>query len=105
MTVARGRKLWRPTAVGAIVERGDRAYVVSERPGPAWPVERTMPQTASAATSLLSRPLMLIAAAVGIVRAATVALWAHYGSGVLRNDRRRDCRLLVNARRSQRAPT
>ena len=42
----------------------------------------SMPETISAATSLLSRPLMLIAAAVGILLAATVALWAHYGTAV-----------------------
>ena len=42
-----------------------------------------MPETISAATSLLSRPLMLIAAAVGILFAATVALWAHYGTAVV----------------------
>jgi len=42
----------------------------------------SMPQTVSAAASLLSRPLMLVAAAVGIVLAATVALWAHYGTAV-----------------------
>ena len=41
-----------------------------------------MPETVSAAASLLLRPLMLIAAAVGVVLAATVALWAHYGTAV-----------------------
>ena len=41
-----------------------------------------MPETISATTPLLSRPLMLIAAAVGILLAATVALWAHYGTAV-----------------------
>jgi hypothetical protein len=41
-----------------------------------------MPETASAATPLLSRPLMLIAAVVGILLAGTVALWAHYGTAV-----------------------
>ena len=41
-----------------------------------------MPETISATTPLLSRPLMLVAAAVGIVLAATVALWAHYGTAV-----------------------
>ena len=41
-----------------------------------------MPETISAATPLLSRSLMLIAAALGIVLAATVALWAHYGTAV-----------------------
>jgi hypothetical protein len=39
-----------------------------------------MPETAAAA--LLSRPLMLIAAAAGIVLAGTGALWAHYGTAV-----------------------
>ena len=41
-----------------------------------------MPETISATTPLLSRLLMLIAAALGIVLAATVALWAHYGTAV-----------------------
>jgi hypothetical protein len=41
-----------------------------------------MPETISATTPLLSRPLMLIAAILGIVLAATVALWAHYGTAV-----------------------
>ena len=41
-----------------------------------------MPETISATTPLLSRPLMLIAAVLGIVLAATVALWAHYGTAV-----------------------
>ena len=41
-----------------------------------------MPETVSAAASLLSRPLVLISAAVGIVLAATMALWAHYGTAV-----------------------
>lgn len=41
-----------------------------------------MPETASAATPLLSRPLLLIAAVAGILLAGTVALWAHYGTAV-----------------------
>jgi hypothetical protein len=41
-----------------------------------------MPETASAATSLLTRPLVLVAAAAGIVLAGTLALWAHYGTAV-----------------------
>ena len=41
-----------------------------------------MPETISATTPLLSRPLMLIAAAAGIVLAGTGALWAHYGTAV-----------------------
>src|SRR5262249_4504865 len=49
--------------------------------GPVKP-RTSMPETISVATSLLSRPLMLIAAAVGILLAATVALWAHYGTAV-----------------------
>jgi hypothetical protein len=41
-----------------------------------------MPETASATTSLLSRPLMLLAAAVAILLAGTLALWARYGTAV-----------------------
>jgi hypothetical protein len=41
-----------------------------------------MPETASAATPVLARPLIIIAAAVGVVLAGTVALWAHYGTAV-----------------------
>ena len=41
-----------------------------------------MPETVSAATSLSSRPLVLIAAAVGVLLVGTVALWAHYGTAV-----------------------
>ena len=41
-----------------------------------------MPETVSAAAPSLSRPLLLIAAAVGILVAGTVALWAHYGTAV-----------------------
>jgi hypothetical protein len=41
-----------------------------------------MPETVSTATPLLSRPLALIAAAVGVLLAGTVALWAHYGTAV-----------------------
>jgi hypothetical protein len=40
-----------------------------------------MPETATA-TPHVSRPLILIAAAVGIMLAGTVALWAHYGTAV-----------------------
>jgi hypothetical protein len=41
-----------------------------------------MPETVSAAAPSLSRPLLLIAAAVGILMAGTVALWLHYGTAV-----------------------
>jgi len=41
-----------------------------------------MPETLSAAAPLSSRPLMLIAAAVGILLAGTVVLWVHYGTAV-----------------------
>jgi hypothetical protein len=41
-----------------------------------------MPETASAATPPNSRPLLIIAAAVGMLLAGTVALWAHYGTAV-----------------------
>jgi hypothetical protein len=45
-------------------------------------MEAQMPETASAASPVISRPLILIAAVVGIVLAGTVALWAHYGTAV-----------------------
>jgi hypothetical protein len=41
-----------------------------------------MADTVSEATSLLSRPLVLVAALAGIVLAGTLALWAHYGTAV-----------------------
>jgi hypothetical protein len=41
-----------------------------------------MPETASATQSVFSRSLLLVAAAVGIVLAGTMALWAHYGTAV-----------------------
>ena len=71
-------------AHGAIVDRPDRTYLVACRRTPVgWSsLGTSMPETVSAAASLLSRPLVLIAAAVGDVLAATVALWAHYGTAV-----------------------
>src|SRR5258708_34748515 len=42
-----------------------------------------MPETASATSFVFSRPLGLVAAAAGIVLAATLALWAHYGTAVV----------------------
>jgi hypothetical protein len=52
-----------------------------------WLAESTservpMPETVSAATPPISRPLLIIAAAVGVLLAGTVALWAHYGTAV-----------------------
>ena len=41
-----------------------------------------MPERASATQSMFSRPFVLAAAAVGMVLAGTVALWAHYGTAV-----------------------
>jgi len=41
-----------------------------------------MPETASATTSHLSRPLMLLAGVAAIMLAGTLALWAHYGTAV-----------------------
>jgi len=41
-----------------------------------------MPETVSAATPSYSRPLVIAAAAIGILLAGTVALWAHYGTAV-----------------------
>ena len=39
-----------------------------------------MVETGSAVTS--SRPLLIVAAAGGVLLAGTVALWAHYGTAV-----------------------
>jgi hypothetical protein len=41
-----------------------------------------MSETVSAAEARTSRPLIILAAAAGIVLAGTVALWAHYGTTV-----------------------
>jgi hypothetical protein len=41
-----------------------------------------MPETASATTLLLLRPLVLLSAAAAIMLAGTLALWAHYGTAV-----------------------
>ena len=40
-----------------------------------------MPEVA-AAPSVLSRPLMIAAAAAGLLVAGTLALWIHYGTAV-----------------------
>jgi len=42
----------------------------------------SMSEIASASAHRLSRPLVIIAAGIGILLAATLALWAHYGSAV-----------------------
>jgi hypothetical protein len=69
--------------LGPIVGRRDRAYLIdaaglrlAHLPGP------PMPDTVSAVTSPYSRPLIITAAAIGILLAGTVALWAHYGTAV-----------------------
>jgi hypothetical protein len=41
-----------------------------------------MSETVSAACGRASRPFIVLAAAAGILLAATVALWAHYGTTV-----------------------
>jgi hypothetical protein len=41
-----------------------------------------MPETTIAWTSGLSRPLIAVAATIGILVAATVTLWVHYGTAV-----------------------
>jgi hypothetical protein len=41
-----------------------------------------MPDTFSAPAPLFSRPIVLIAAAGGILLAATMTLWVHYGTAV-----------------------
>jgi hypothetical protein len=41
-----------------------------------------MAQTLSSSSRAITRPLVLAAAVIGVVLAATLALWAHYGSAV-----------------------
>ena len=42
----------------------------------------SMSEITSAPAHRLSRPLVIIAAGLGMLLAATLALWAHYGSAV-----------------------
>jgi hypothetical protein len=71
---------WGP--LGPIVGRCKQPYVVrSDRLGGSN-AGTSMADTVSGATSLLSRPLVLVAALAGIVLAGTLALWAHYGTAV-----------------------
>ncbi len=42
------------------------------------PVDETAPETGPG----ISRPLLAVAAALGVMLAGTVALWAHYGTAV-----------------------
>jgi hypothetical protein len=52
------------------------------RPGPvAWALGGAMPEVV-AAPSVLSRPLMIAAAAAGLLVAGALALWLHYGTAV-----------------------
>ena len=41
-----------------------------------------MADAATASPTRMSRPLLLVAAVVGVLLAGTVALWAHYGTAV-----------------------
>ena len=41
-----------------------------------------MPDTALEPPHLVSRPLLLVAVVAGMLVAATVALWVHYGTAV-----------------------
>lgn len=43
---------------------------------------KSMPETASATPTLLSRPFVLLSAGAAILLAGTLALWAHYGTAV-----------------------
>jgi len=67
----------------AIVEGRKPSYLVKLRPAHGRPDAGTsMPETASATPSLLSRPFVLLSAAAAILLAGTLALWAHYGTAV-----------------------
>jgi hypothetical protein len=39
-------------------------------------------ETAAGAAPVISRPLLLVAAVIGVMLAGTVALWAHFGTAV-----------------------
>lgn len=41
-----------------------------------------MPDAAVESTGFATRPFMIVAAVVGVLIAATLALWAHYGTAV-----------------------
>jgi hypothetical protein len=41
-----------------------------------------MPETAAVPRSTISRPLLILAAAGGLLLAGTLVLWAHYGTAV-----------------------
>jgi len=66
-----------------IVARRDRAYVmgsgVSIGTGAPMADLAAVPQRTG---TRVSRPLILVAGAVGVLLAGTVALWAHYGTAV-----------------------
>jgi len=43
---------------------------------------RAMPETTVASASGLSRPLIVVATAIGVLVAGTIAMWVHYGTAV-----------------------
>jgi hypothetical protein len=45
-------------------------------------MDAPMSETVFAASPRFSRPLVIIAAAAGVLVAGTLALWAHYGTAV-----------------------
>jgi hypothetical protein len=80
-------RLWEPAPARfspSIVRRRDRAYLIGEPAAGAAVAcpEVFMPDTVSAATPSFFRPLVLIAAAAGVLLAATLVLWARYGTAV-----------------------
>ena len=53
--------------------------------GPIWTISATakgLKMSATLSTATVSRPLMLIALLVGLLLAATLGLWAYYGTTV-----------------------
>ena len=61
-----------------IVGGGGRTYVI----GCNRPEDRQCPTPPWLQTPGISRPLLILAAAGGLLFAGTVALWAHYGTAV-----------------------
>lgn len=57
-----------------VADRGDQAYLK------AW--KNPMPEAVVSSPRFASRPFLLVGAVSGVLIAATVALWAHYGTAV-----------------------
>jgi hypothetical protein len=64
-----------PASSSDVAAAGDRSYLDY------W-FHPEMPMPAVVSTDRLSRPLLLVALLCGVIMAATVSLWAYYGTSV-----------------------